>query len=694
MSAAVPEDTLPRLFLEGPAGAGKTARCIERVRRLVEGGTPASSILLLTPHRSYARPYEQAFDRTTWQALGKATIGGLARRYVSLFWPLVQQRQKYPFPTATEPTFLTYEAAQYIMARLVAPLVEQGFFAELKLTRHRLYSQLLDNLNKAAANRIPLDELGRYLEAARISEGTGGGIDEVIRTLTTYRTYCAEQNLVDFSLYLELLWDLMADEPGVSDHLFGTYLHLVYDNAEEDIPLAHDVVRRWLGDRRLESAVIAYDLDAGFRRFLAANPHSAYELGTECPQRERLDEVPRVPAPLREFGHVLINAIAHGPVTAPRPSEPGEPHFRAFSDRLHHQMVERVAAQVGELAAGGSEARDIAGISPFVSDTLYYGLSNRLDEAGIDYYLHRPSRSLRDEPVTRVLLTLANLSHPQWGLARPHPEAVAHMLDLCLEPADLVRAGLLASEAYRVLDEGSGLEPFEKLPAVLRDRVTYRVGETYERLRGWVAAYLELEELPIDHFLSRLFGELLSQPGFGFHRDVQAGVQVGNLVESARSFRRSIPHAVEAEGGAVGRGYVEMVQEGVISAFYRAGWADPGEAVLIAPAHTFLLRGRSCAHQLWLDVGSTAWHRRIHQPLTNPYVLSRDWNANEVWSASWEARFETERLTGMVNGLIRRCTGTVHLFASELSAHGQEQRGELLAALGQALRQLPVGATS
>ena len=106
------------------------------------------------------------------------------------------------------------------------------------------------------------------------------------------------------------------------------------------------------------------------------------------------------------------------------------------------------------------------------------------------------------------------------------------------------------------------------------------------------------------------------------------------------------------------------------------------------------LRGRSCANQLWLDVGSTAWHRRIHQPLTNPYVLSRDWNANEVWSASWEARFETERLTGMVNGLIRRCTGTVHLFASELSAHGQEQRGELLAALGQALRQLPVGATS
>ena len=29
---------------------------------------------------------------------------------------------------------------------------------------------------------------------------------------------------------------------------------------------------------------------------------------------------------------------------------------------------------------------------------------------------HRPSRSLREEPVTHVLLTLAKLAHPQWNL--------------------------------------------------------------------------------------------------------------------------------------------------------------------------------------------------------------------------------------------------------------------------------------
>ena len=129
-----------------------------------------------------------------------------------------------------------------------------------------------------------------------------------------------------------------------------------------------------------------------------------------------------------------------------------------------------------------------------------------------------------------------------------------------------------------------------------------------------------------------------------------------------------------------------MVEDGVVSAFYEMEWSDPSASVLIAPAHTFLLRNQTCAHQLWLDVGSPSWHRRIHQPLTNPYVLSRDWNPQEEWSSSWEMKFETERLTRIVAGLTRRCTDSLYLFASELSAHGQEQAGDLLVALGHAMR--------
>ena len=41
------------LFLEGPAGAGKTTLAIERIQALISNGVSPGSILLLTPHRSY-----------------------------------------------------------------------------------------------------------------------------------------------------------------------------------------------------------------------------------------------------------------------------------------------------------------------------------------------------------------------------------------------------------------------------------------------------------------------------------------------------------------------------------------------------------------------------------------------------------------------------------------------------------------
>ena len=687
-------DGHPTLFLEGPAGAGKTTHAIARIQSLIDDGVAAADILLLTPHRSYTLPYEEAFDQRSWYGLGKATIGGLARRYVSLFWPEVLAHSKYSFVRGGEPTFLTYEVAQYFMARLVSPLIEQGYFADLKLTRHRLYSQLLDNLNKAAVNDIPLAALADYLRAAKIgAELSAGHVEEISNTVLAYREFCAQSNLLDFSLYLELFWDLIRHSQPARDYLFGQHRHLIYDNCEEDIPLAHDIVRFWLdhADSQLASVLVLYDTDAGFRKFLAANPTSAYMLKQGCAESQLIGESPRVPESLQVFGRSLRAAISNR-ADEMEAAYDGDARRRVhvYSDRLHHQMVERVAGQVEQLIEKGAAAEEIAIISPFLNDSLYYALSTRLEAARIGHYVHRPSRTLRDEPVTKVLLTLAVLAHPSWGLERPSPEAVTHMLDRLLDAADLVRAAVLASVVYEVVHEGVGLKAFENVASEARDRVTYRAGETYEILRGWLDAYQNEEDLPVDLFFSRLFGEVLSQPGFGFYKDVPAGVQVASLVESAQKFRRAVTEVTAiTEGDAVGKAYVEMVREGVVSAFYSTR-SDPSTSVLIAPAHTFLLRNRTYAHQLWLDVGSPAWHRRIHQPLTNPYVLSRDWNTRDEWSSAWEAKFETERLTCMVAGLVRRCTDSVYLFASELSAHGQEQTGDLLVALGHAMRGLGV----
>jgi hypothetical protein len=93
--------------------------------------------------------------------------------------------------------------------------------------------------------------------------------------------------------------------------------------------------------------------------------------------------------------------------------------------------------------------------------------------------------------------------------------------------------------------------------------------------------------------------------------------------------------------------------------------------------------------QFWLDAGSRAWSERIYQPLTHPYVLRRDWPADQTWADEHERRAQDEALARLVLGLACRCRRRIYLAFSELNERGYEQEGPLRQALQRLLRSLP-----
>jgi hypothetical protein len=678
------------LYLEGPAGAGKTTVAIARIRRLMAEGVPPESILLLAPQRSYMRVYEAAFSPEEGYRLGRATVGGLARRYVDLFWPEISGPAG--FAQDRPPRFLTYEQAQYVMSTVVEPLIVRGAFAGTALTRPRLYSQLIDNMNKVAAHGLGMDRLPEYLRDVALGErGSPATTDDSLEAIAGYRAYCRAHGLVDFAESLALFAGMATQESPARRHVLERYRHLVADNLEEDIPIAHDLLIDWIPD--FESALVVVDTEGSYRLFMGASDGSARRLAGVCERNHVLREVAAAPAPLQRFADAWVRAVDGKPAEADDSAEAVP--ATVYVDRLHHAMIDRAGACVARLVEAGVPPAEIAVIAPVLGDHVSYNLALHLEKRGIGSYTHRPSRPLHDEPVVRVMLTLAALAHPTWD-PPPVREEVAHLFYRVLDGCDLVRASLLAGAVVPSVSEGVRLLPFETVDSALRERITYRIGEGYERLRTWVERVAASPPAPLDHFFQRAFGEVLSQPGFGFHREAagegpaaaEGGQWVGALAESAARFRQA---AADTDLDRVGMAYRAMVQQGVISAFYAFEWEEPPDRVLLAPVHTFLLRNRPVCAQVWLDVGSPAWHRRINQPLTNPYIVNRDWEPGAgAWDDRAEQAFEKQRLCHAVYGLIRRCTGEVHLFVSALSPSGRDQKGRLLRALSRAAQSVPV----
>ncbi len=692
-----------KIFLEGPAGCGKTSAGVERLLFLMSQGVPGSSILLLVPQRTLAAPYLQALNTPGVVAGGVVTIltvGGLAQRMVELFWPLVAETAGFAYPERP-PLFLTLETAQYYMAHLVSPLLDEGYFDSVTIDRNRLYSQIIDNLNKAAVVGFPHTQISERLAAAWAGEpGQRRVYQDAGDCALRFRQHCLQHNLLDFSLQVEVFRDYLWPASDCRDYLLGAYRHLLVENVEEDTPVAHDLLRDWLP--HADSALLIFDQSAGYRRFLGADPSGAYTLRDLCDKRVLLSQSFTTSPQVRSLAFYLGQALAlpgsqpnptHSEVTAVGEVDAAlhDPSAAlAYSYyRFYPQMLDWVAGEIARLVnEQGVPPGEIAVLAPYLSDALRFSLSFRLEESGIPVRSHRPSRSLREEPAARCLLTLACLAHPSWGI---HPARfdLAYALVQAIQGMDLVRAQLLAEIVYRKREGVPVLSPFDQIKPDVQERITYRFGELYEGLRLWLAESLQGPEFDLDHFLSRLFGEVLSQPGYGFHTSFTAGEVAANLVESVQKFRWSAGETLAQEGFSSGKEYVLMVQQGVIAAQYVRSWqAGEDNAVLLAPAYTFLMSNRPVDVQFWLDVGSRGWFERLYQPLTHPYVLSRYWPAGGLWTDSEEFEASTQGLARLASGLLCRCREGVYLGLSELGEQGYEQRGPLLRALNRVLRGL------
>lgn len=684
-----------RIFLRGMAGVGKSTTGVYRMRHLLESGVPAHSILVLVPQKRLAQPYYAEMRHPRRRAgadVTVATLGTIARRMVHLYWPLITNRLSSSFPNR-RPKFLSLEMVQYLMFKLLEPEIEQkDYFNSVTIARPRLFAQIADNLNKSAVVGFPYGSIATRLKSAFPDDQERHHIfDDAQACANLFRDYCRRYNLLDFSLQVELFCEGLWRFASPREALVGRYRHLIVDNLEEDTPATHRLLRDWLPAS--DSALLIYDEEAGYRRFLGADDSSALTLREVCDSEVVFDRsrvmTRSMEALLGEVSRIMGDEDGRAGQPASRATAgDGADRLRArravahttvSESRFHTQMLDWVAERVATLVHHKKVRPErIVILAPLMNDSLRFSLVSRLDAQGVESRTLRPSRPLHVEPAVGALVTIARLAHPRWETAPRYQvkrQAIVRMLMSVIDGIDLARATLFAEVLYRK----DGLQPFSRVTnSEMRTRMTEVYGERYEILRKWIDSVRELApgSEPIDLFFRRLFGEVLSQPGFGFHRDYDAVRIVSNLISSAHSFRKSAEQ-VDSRLDP-GNEYVRMVDEGILADQYEpAGTRKPAEAVLIAPAYTFLLNNQAVDYQFWLNLDSPAWNRRIYQPLTQPYVLSAQWRATERWTEIHERESSREMLRRVVTGLLRRCRRRVYLGFSRYDERGYEQVGEL-----------------
>ncbi len=650
------QDPAGSMLLKGPVGSGKSEYLLKRAVHLIETGVSPSSIWILCPSREVVLRYrDQPVFRESKAHSRITTFYGIALDAVNTFWPAIFESKGFA-NKGRPPRFLTYETAQYVLLRFVRPHYDRGDFRGLVLRPQQIASQLLDNMNKAAINRYPLDQALERLTLAWNGEAERLDLYRLASGIVNqYREYLLERNLLDISLTLDCFGTDILGEEEFIDRYTSKCQHLLVDNFEESVPLSTDFVQQTIGTSF--SSRVVFDTNAGYRRFMGIDQLGAISVAEGLDKTIELD----VPEPQEwqtvTFGKQLSASLGFGEAIIDREASTAVKGF--VFERYRTEMIASVVAKISDLLKQGIRPDEIALVAPYVDGVLEFNLARRLDDAEVPFSIIRRYEKLKNDLFVRASLSIAQLVNPSWQVVLDF-YSLREALGVFIPGIDTVRAELLARIA---LDSKSKiLNSIDEFTAAQIDRIGSANVEAYENLREWIDEVKSRNLDSLEEFMRTLFGDQLNR-----HPERERmGNKIRTVIDSARKFS-DVAAYMEIDKKELGKAYIEMIYEGVV--------ASPNPEIdrniqsanllLFAPVYSFLLTDKVVKYQFWLDVGSMGWWEPIHQSLTNSHVLSRAWKVGEKWTDDKDIENRNNTLHRLITGLCRRCSDGIYLCASQ-----------------------------
>ena len=149
-----------KTLMVGPVGSGKTTLLKKRYLEYVSVGWDSSNILLLVMNRSQSFIWRSRMDMKVPGKIVRTSCFGFVQRQLRKDWTQVLELYPQIEQKNLEPTFLSFEASQYLMGKCVDKYrQDMALFAGASVPTDRIAIELTATLSRAALAGIPYEEI-------------------------------------------------------------------------------------------------------------------------------------------------------------------------------------------------------------------------------------------------------------------------------------------------------------------------------------------------------------------------------------------------------------------------------------------------------------------------------------------------------------------------------------------------------
>ncbi len=598
----------------------------------------SNKILLLTLNRSQSQIYKDKIKFDKISSLRVGSYFSFIQNELKKYWPLVLDSCDFIEKKRLRPIFMTFEASQNLMIKLVEYLRSKGHLNDLVMEEEEIAQKMLSNLGTIAFSN---NNYKSYKKLMMTNSFEGDIYSEEI--------YESLGKLID--LYVERVLNNGALDYALCVYMFNNYLlkdksylkilreeidYVIVDNGELISPSQINLIKKL--EKSLKELCIIYN---------PIGPYGIYMQNEEYIKKTIYNDYFVIDYDNEEnelYDEIEKNLFEISQKTIERDYINKKFDFESKS-YLHKELIK----DLNKLYKEKGNLDKVTIISPVRDISLDYMLDVFSKKHNLNYLnLNRQERII-DNVEVNALLTFTTLYYSYKEIMINEDE-LKNMFAVLLN-VDLIKGSLISK-----VNKGDIYTLKEEIDEKLTERLGEEVLLKYKELTVFLKELKE-EKLNIDQVLKKIFIKYYLK-----NKSKKSIKDIKSLIDSASNFL-DIMKLFESIKD-INFEFLKFIREGAKENenIYDIQEKNNYEGLIYSSPTSYLNYDKSSEELFVIDLSNTWWALNNTNKLQNPYILSKGWEGKGRYNFDYEIEGKRKMILNIFSRILESQNGNIYLY--------------------------------
>lgn len=617
----------------------------------------SSKILVLTLNRAQSLEIKKNIEFTAASSLNISSFFSFEQNELKKYWPIILKNCDKIISKKIMPVFMTFEASQSLMAKLVVFLRSKGELKEITMSDEEIAQKALSNLSILAFSNQNYLLYKKFMLRDK-ADSNPKSLYSIGKLINLYVERVLKEGVLDFSLSVYLYNNYLIKDKIYLEKLKEKIDYLIVDKGELMYPCQVDFINTM--EDSLEELCIFYN---------PAGPYGIYSPNRFYTEEKIIGKYMDIYIEKNENNKGNAIKIIEENILYDQSKEIENKYIKTdFESDVNTQVHQKLINNLDSLFEKNHNLNDTAIILPSRDISLEYFLERYTKEKNIDFLMLNRNEKIIDNKYINALIVFAQLYY-SFDEISINTDELKIFFSVMLN-INIIKGSLLANYIYK-----ANIDKI-KLIEIKDNKLIKRIGEknikNYLALKNFIDNNNETFE-----DISDFFKEVYLKFYINKKNNKELIKECRNIIESAKSFTDAVKVFENIQNENLE--FLKFIRNGAKENenIYQIEERVDFKGLILASPVTYINYNKKSENLFMLDINNNLWLMNSVNPIQNPFVMSKGWNEMLDFSDDKYEEIRRLELASIIKRIFLSTKNNIYIYSHKYNSFGMDTKSML-----------------